>query len=89
MRVPSAQQLAMGAVANLGTVASGMTLGFSAVALPAMQAPGHMPYVSDAQASWIGECLHASGLPHTGTTLPDASLILKHLFARQSVACVA
>jgi hypothetical protein len=51
----SFQQLAVGAAANLGTIASGMTLGFSAVALPVMQAAQHTPYISDEQASWIGE----------------------------------
>jgi hypothetical protein len=49
------QQLAVGAAANLGTIASGMTLGFSAVALPVMQAEDHTPHISDEQASWIGE----------------------------------
>ncbi|XP_023701755.1 facilitated trehalose transporter Tret1 isoform X1 [Cryptotermes secundus] len=56
------KQLALGAVANLGTVASGMTLGFSAVALPAMQALDHTPCVSDAQASWIAS-LTTLGMP--------------------------
>jgi hypothetical protein len=49
------QQVIVGAVANLGTISSGMSLGFSAVALPAMQAAHHSPHVSEEQASWIGE----------------------------------
>jgi hypothetical protein len=34
-----------------------MTLGYSAVALPAMQTTHN---VSDEQASWIGECLQVT-----------------------------
>jgi hypothetical protein len=51
------QQLTVGLAANLGNIATGMSLGYSAVALPAMQAAHHTPYVSEEQASWIGECL--------------------------------
>lgn len=58
----SRKQLAVGAAANLGTIASGMTLGFSAVALPVMQAEDHTPYISDEQASWIAS-LVALGMP--------------------------
>ena len=43
------QQLGIAAAANIGAIASGITLGFSAVALPAMQ------NVTPEQASWIGE----------------------------------
>jgi hypothetical protein len=50
------QQMSVGLAANLGTISSGMSLGFSAVALPAMQAAHHTPHVSDDAASWIGEC---------------------------------
>jgi hypothetical protein len=55
------QQLAVGLAANLGSIASGMTLGYSAVALPAMQTEHD---VSDEQASWIGECLQATHSLH-------------------------
>ncbi|XP_069699243.1 facilitated trehalose transporter Tret1-2 homolog isoform X2 [Periplaneta americana] len=48
----SLKQLTAGAAANLGTIGSGMTLGFSAVALPAMQTSYHEPAVSDEEASW-------------------------------------
>jgi hypothetical protein len=40
----------------MATVTSGMTLGFSAVALPAMQKTDENPHVSEEEASWIGEC---------------------------------
>jgi hypothetical protein len=49
------QQLIVGAVATTATVSGGMSLGFSAVALPAMQSTHHHPHVSEDQASWIGE----------------------------------
>lgn len=49
------QQLTAGAVATMATVTGGMSLGFSAVALPAMQTTNHRPQVSEDQASWIGE----------------------------------
>ena len=60
------QQLAVGLAANLGIIALGMALGYSAVALPAMQTEHN---VSDEQASWIGECLQVTDsvqwpLPH-------------------------
>ena len=45
----------MSAAANLGSVATGMTVGFSAVALPALQSPSHDPAVTDEEASWIGK----------------------------------
>jgi len=48
----------VGAAATLGNIASGMTMGFSAVALPTMQAVNHTPQVSDEQASWIGKRVH-------------------------------
>jgi len=51
------QQLAVGLAANLGSIAVGMALGFSAVALPAIQTEHD---VSDEQASWIGECLQVT-----------------------------
>jgi hypothetical protein len=41
----------------MATVTAGMTLGFSAVTLPAMQA---LDRISEAQASWIGECFPSS-----------------------------
>jgi hypothetical protein len=47
------QQFIVGAVATMATVTAGMTLGFSAVTLPAMQTADR---VSEEQASWIGEC---------------------------------
>jgi hypothetical protein len=42
-------------VATVATVTGGMSLGFSAVALPAMQTTYHHPHVSEDQASWIGK----------------------------------
>ncbi|PSN36326.1 hypothetical protein C0J52_24327 [Blattella germanica] len=47
------QQYILGAVANIASIAAGMTLGFSAVALPPMQMQHHSPQVSHDQASWI------------------------------------
>jgi len=38
----------------------GMAVGYSAVAIPAMQTAHHTPYISDEQASWIGECLQVT-----------------------------
>ena len=60
------QQLAVGLAANLGNIGLGMAVGYSAVALPAMQTEHD---VSDEQASWIGECLQLTDslqlpLPH-------------------------
>ncbi|XP_069699247.1 facilitated trehalose transporter Tret1-like isoform X5 [Periplaneta americana] len=55
-------QLTAGAAANLGTIGSGMTLGFSAVALPAMQTSYHEPAVSDEEASWVAS-LTSIGMP--------------------------
>jgi hypothetical protein len=52
-RVAFFQQLAVSAAANLGTTASGMTLGFSAVALPAMQGSHHIPRVSNVEANVV------------------------------------
>jgi hypothetical protein len=54
------QQLAVGLAANLGNIAIGLAFGYSAVALPAMQRADHTPYVSDEEASWIGECLQVT-----------------------------
>jgi len=48
------QQLAVGLAANLGIIALGLAIGYSAVALPAMQTAHN---VSDEQASWVGKCL--------------------------------
>ena len=45
----------MSAAANLGSIGTGMTVGFSAVALPALQSPTHDPVVTDEEASWIGK----------------------------------
>ncbi|XP_069699269.1 facilitated trehalose transporter Tret1-like isoform X2 [Periplaneta americana] len=56
------KQLLIGAVANLGTIAVGMSMGFSAVALPAMQDPYHVPHVSEEQASWIASMISV-GMP--------------------------
>ena len=47
------QQYVIGLVVNLSTIAAGMILGFSAVALPPMQQDEHRPRVSHLQASWI------------------------------------
>ncbi|XP_023701748.1 facilitated trehalose transporter Tret1-2 homolog isoform X3 [Cryptotermes secundus] len=77
-------QLAVGAVANLGTIASGMTLGFSAVALPVMQAEDHTPYISDEQASWIAS-LVSLGMP-AGCLL--MSPLLDRLGRRRSMMLV-
>jgi hypothetical protein len=52
--------MAVGLAANLANIAVGMTLGYSAVALPAMQSAQHTPYISDEQASWIGEFLQVT-----------------------------
>jgi hypothetical protein len=63
--------MAVGLAANLGNIASGMSLGYSAVALPAMQTAHHTPHVSDEQASWIGECLQITDslqCPHPHVT---------------------
>ncbi|PSN45095.1 hypothetical protein C0J52_05094 [Blattella germanica] len=46
-------QVLVGLIANLAAIGPGMNLGYSAVALPAMQAANHTPSVSDEQASWI------------------------------------
>ena len=54
------QQLAVGLAANLGIIAIGLALGYSAVALPAMQRAHNTPYVSDEEASWIGEYLQVT-----------------------------
>jgi hypothetical protein len=51
------QQLAVGLAANLGTIGFGMALGYSAVALPAIQTEHD---VSDEQASWISEYLQVT-----------------------------
>ncbi|PSN32151.1 hypothetical protein C0J52_23851 [Blattella germanica] len=56
------QQLLVSTAANIGAIASGMTVGFSAVALPAMQAISHEPRITDEQASWIAS-LTAFGSP--------------------------
>ncbi|XP_069699252.1 facilitated trehalose transporter Tret1-like isoform X2 [Periplaneta americana] len=56
------RQLIIGFAANLGTIGAGMTLGYSAVALPAMQSPDHQPYVSDQTASWIASLI-SIGMP--------------------------
>ncbi|KAJ4427061.1 hypothetical protein ANN_26860 [Periplaneta americana] len=48
------QQLGVSLAANIGTIGSGLTLGYSAVALPAMQAANHQPSVTEEEASWIG-----------------------------------
>ena len=42
-----------GAIVNIATIAAGMTLGFSAVALPPMQMDDHNPRVTQQQAFWI------------------------------------
>jgi hypothetical protein len=55
------QQLAVGLAANLGNISLGMAVGYSAVALPAMQTEHN---VSDEQASWIGECLQVTECLH-------------------------
>ncbi|XP_069699267.1 facilitated trehalose transporter Tret1-like isoform X2 [Periplaneta americana] len=54
------KQLLIGAVANLGNIATGLTIGFSAVALPAMQTAHHEPPVSDEQTSWIASLISVS-----------------------------
>jgi hypothetical protein len=54
------QQLAVGLAANLGNIAIGLAFGYSAVALPAMQTAHNTTYVSDEEASWIGECLQVT-----------------------------
>ncbi|XP_069699253.1 facilitated trehalose transporter Tret1-like [Periplaneta americana] len=56
------KQLALAAAANIGTIASGMTFGFSAVALPAMQTSEHVPHVSDDDASWVAT-MASIGMP--------------------------
>jgi len=52
--------MAVGLAANVANIAAGMSFGYSAVALPAMQSAHHKPYISDEQASWIGEFLQVT-----------------------------
>jgi hypothetical protein len=47
---PTLLQVSVGLLANLASISPGMNLGFSAVALPAMQTA-----VTDDEASWIGK----------------------------------
>lgn len=54
-------QVSVAALANLGSVSPGMNLGYSAIALPAMQSGNRSATVSQDEASWIGET-HCSRL---------------------------
>ncbi|KAJ9599702.1 hypothetical protein L9F63_026449, partial [Diploptera punctata] len=47
------RQLLVSAAANLGSITTGMTAGFSAVALPALQSLNHDPVLDDEDASWV------------------------------------
>ncbi|XP_066996746.2 facilitated trehalose transporter Tret1-2 homolog isoform X2 [Anabrus simplex] len=46
-------QLLVGLVANFASLAPGMSLGFSAVALPQMKSPNSFPQISESEESWI------------------------------------
>lgn len=50
-------QVTIGVLANLTTISPGMNLGFSAVALPAMQSVNQTVTITDDEASWIGKVL--------------------------------
>jgi hypothetical protein len=65
------QQFTVSAVATMATVTAGMTLGFSAVALPAMQSTNQHPHVSEEQASWIGKCCKSLLTGATALKNPD------------------
>jgi hypothetical protein len=52
---PTLLQVSVGLLANLASISPGMNLGFSAVALPAMQTANHTTAVTDDEASWIGK----------------------------------
>lgn len=46
-------QIFLGFITNISNLAPGITLGFSAILLPALQKPGP-EFVSDDDRSWIG-----------------------------------
>jgi hypothetical protein len=48
-------QVTIGILANLTTISPGMNLGYSAVAVPAMQSANHTVTITDEEASWIGK----------------------------------
>jgi len=48
-------QVTIGVLANITTISPGMNLGFSAVALPAMQSVNHTVTITEDEASWIGK----------------------------------
>jgi hypothetical protein len=48
-------QVTIGVFANLTTISPGMNLGYSAVAVPAMQSANHTVTITDEEASWIGK----------------------------------
>ena len=50
-------QVTIGVLVNLTTISPGMNLGFSAVALPAMQSVNSTVTITDDEASWIGKVL--------------------------------
>lgn len=50
-------QVTVAALANLTVISPGMNLGYSAVALPAMQSANSTVTITEDDASWIGKVL--------------------------------
>nr|CAD7609577.1 unnamed protein product [Timema genevievae] len=48
------QQVWIGVISSFGVISTGMSLGFSAVALPQLQNSSHLDYLDVNQASWFG-----------------------------------
>ena len=59
-------QVTIGVLVNLTTISPGMNLGFSAVALPAMQSVNSTVIITDDEASWIGKVLCLMSVRSTG-----------------------
>lgn len=49
------RQILAAFVANLGTINTGLTFGFSAVALPQLKAADSFIKIDESQATWIGK----------------------------------
>jgi hypothetical protein len=59
-------QVTIGVLVNIPTISPGMNLGFSAVALPAMQSANHTVTITEDEASWIGKVLCFLSVRSTG-----------------------
>nr|CAD7204874.1 unnamed protein product [Timema douglasi] len=60
------QQVWIGVISSFGVISTGMSLGFSAVALPQLQNSSHLDYLDVNQASWFAARLTR----RTGVVVP-------------------